>query len=45
MTKQEKKTAAQVIVMLEELKKLSKQPIIKDEVDRLINELYKSIEG
>ena len=45
MTKQEKKTAAQVIVMLEELKRITKKQIIKDEAQRLIEELIDSIEN
>lgn len=45
MTKQEKKTAAQVIVMLEELKRITKKQIVKDEAQRLIEELIESIEN
>ena len=45
MTKQEKKTAAQVIVMLEELKRITKKQIVKDEAQRLIEELIYSIEN
>lgn len=45
MTKQEKKTAAQVIVMLEELKRITKKQIVKDEAQRLIGELIDSIEN
>lgn len=45
MTKQEKKTAAQVIVMLEELKRITKKQIVKDEAQRLIEELINSIEN
>nr|DAR00172.1 MAG TPA: hypothetical protein [Caudoviricetes sp.] len=45
MTKQEKKTAAQVIVMLEELKRITKKQIVKDEAQRLIEELIDSIEN
>lgn len=45
MTKQEKKTAAQVIVMLEELKRITKKQIVKDEAQRLIDKLMDSIEN
>lgn len=45
MTKQEKKTAAQVIVMLEELKRITKKQIVKDEAQRLIEKLMDSIEN
>jgi hypothetical protein len=45
MTKQEKKTAAQVIVMLEELKRITKKQIVKDEAQRLIEKLIESIEN
>ena len=45
MTKQEKKTDAQVIVMLEELKRITKKQIVKDEAQRLIEELIDSIEN
>lgn len=45
MTKQEKKTAAQVIVMLEDLKRITKKQIVKDEAQRLIEELIDSIEN
>ncbi len=45
MTKQEKKTAAQVIVMLEELKRITKKQIVKDEAQRLIENLMDSIEN
>ena len=45
MTKQEKKTAAQVIVMLEKLKRITKKQIVKDEAQRLIEELIYSIEN
>ena len=45
MTKQEKKTAAQEIVMLEELKRITKKQIVKDEAQRLIEELIDSIEN
>jgi hypothetical protein len=45
MTKQEKKTAAQVIVMLEELKRITKKQIVKDEAQRLIEKLIDSIEN
>ena len=45
MTKQEKKTAAQVIVMLEELKRITKKQIVKDEAQRLIEEMINSIEN
>lgn len=45
MTKQEKKTAAQVIVMLVELKRITKKQIVKDEAQRLIEELIDSIEN
>lgn len=45
MTKQEKKTAAQVIVMHEELKRITKKQIVKDEAQRLIEELIDSIEN
>lgn len=45
MTKQEKKTAAQVIVMLEELKRITKKQIVKDEAQRLIEDLIDSIEN
>ena len=45
MTKQEKRTAAQVIVMLEELKRITKKQIVKDEAQRLIEELIDSIEN
>lgn len=45
MTKQEKKTTAQVIVMLEELKRITKKQIVMDEAQRLIEELIESIEN
>lgn len=45
MTKQEKKTAAQVIVMLEELKRITKKQIVKDEAQRLIEKMMDSIEN
>ena len=44
MTKKEKIIAAQTIVMLEELYKISDKRIIKDEVRRLIEELEKAID-
>ena len=36
MTKKEKIIAAQTIVMLEELKKIARQQIVRDEAERLI---------
>ena len=45
MTKQEKKTAAQVIVMLEELKRITKKQIVKYEAQRLIEKMMDSIEN
>ena len=44
MTKKEKRTAAQVVVLLEELIAVSNKEIIKDEAKRLIEELRKSYE-
>lgn len=44
MTKKEKKTVAQAIVMLAELAQTTKLPHIKEEALRLITELNKAIE-
>ncbi len=44
MTKKEKVIAAQAIVMLEELYRISDKRIIKDEARRLIEELEKAID-
>lgn len=43
MTKQEKKTAAQAIVLLEALKQETRKYQLREEADRIINELRKSI--
>lgn len=43
MTKKEKEIACQTIVLLDALKKETKKQYLKDEIDKLITKLEKSI--